>query len=98
MKTVLYQGRENATKNWRVMSEDLVAEYRTRGYEVRELVLKQEAATAVADLTALVTDAQAILAKYLPPNGISKADTITALLELLDGPRARTALTAAGAL
>lgn len=42
----------------------------------------------------LIEDAQGILAAHLPPNGPSKADTINALLELLDGPRSREALAA----
>ena len=41
----------------------------------------------------VITDAQAILARYLPPeSGISEHEVVNQLLELLDGPHARAAL------
>jgi len=48
-------------------------------------------------LVALVRRAQEILGAYLPPDGSSGQEAITALLELLDGPESRAALAAAGA-
>src|SRR5438105_9697283 len=56
----------------------------------------EAAAAPNAGLVALVQKAQGILAAYLPPTGPSKHDTITALLELLDGPESRAALANAG--
>jgi hypothetical protein len=44
------------------------------------------------DPLAIIRDCQAILAEYLPPGGITGADAIDRLLEILDGPRARAAL------
>lgn len=40
----------------------------------------------------VIRDAQKILSKYLPPDGISQHQALTELLDLLDGPRARAAL------
>ena len=53
---------------------------------------KAELVKARDHLASLVTDAQAILADYLPPDGISKDEAIDRLLTLLDGPRSRVAL------
>lgn len=41
---------------------------------------------------ALVRDCQKVLAAYLPPDGVSEKQTISALLDLLDGPRSRFVL------
>lgn len=50
---------------------------------------------AIAGLAKLVSDAQAVLASYLPPDGISKDEALSKLLYLLDGPQSRSALAAA---
>lgn len=42
--------------------------------------------------TDIIRDCQTILAEYLPPDGISAADAINRLLEILDGPRGRAAV------
>jgi hypothetical protein len=55
------------------------------------------ACNAHEQLVALTRRAQEILAAYLPPDGSSDQETITALLELFDGPESRAALAAAGA-
>ncbi len=47
--------------------------------------------------TAIITHAQAILAEYLPPDGMSKDCAIDMLLELLDGPDQREAQAATDA-
>lgn len=44
------------------------------------------------DALALIADCQAVLASYLPPDGISKDECINQLLGLLDGPRSRAVL------
>lgn len=48
----------------------------------------------IGQLVKLIEDAQSILAAHIEPTGPSKADTIDALLDLLDGPRSRAALSA----
>lgn len=47
---------------------------------------------AASDPRQIIRDCQAIIARHLPPDGPSAKDTITDLLEILDGPRARAAL------
>lgn len=46
----------------------------------------------VAGLSDIITEAQSILAKHLEPGGPDEKATISELLGLLDGPRARRAL------
>jgi hypothetical protein len=45
----------------------------------------------------IIRDCQAILAEYLPPDGITANDALNRLLEILDGPRARAAFATPGA-
>lgn len=42
-------------------------------------------------LNSIILQAQAILAAYLPPDGISKHEAINYLLDILDGPEQRAA-------
>ena len=46
----------------------------------------------IAEMKSIITDCQDILGAYLPPDGPSAKDTISMLLEILDGSRARAAL------
>lgn len=46
-----------------------------------------------SDPLQIIRDCQEILARHLPPDGPSAKDTISELLAILDGPRARAALT-----
>lgn len=51
--------------------------------------------TELEQLRSIVQDCQKLLAAHLEPRGPDASTTITALLEILDGPRARSAQRAA---
>lgn len=71
----------------------LAAERDALARELEIARLARKAVEAERDaLRELVTDAQAILAAHLPPDGANETATINALLTLLDGPRSRAAL------
>lgn len=63
-------------------------------WDERNATVAELTRPAVVPMLALVKDAQAILAAYLPPDGITKDEAISKLLELLDGPQSRAALKA----
>lgn len=54
--------------------------------------LSVHVAQHIDDLEAIIRDCQDVLTAYLPPDGMSRKDAISCLLEILDGPRARAVL------
>jgi hypothetical protein len=52
--------------------------------------------TEVEQLRSIVQDCQKLLAAHQPPRGPDAQTTIAALLDILDGPRARAAKQARG--
>lgn len=61
MKIVLYQGRPVESLTWMVLPESFVPDYRRLSYDVRELVLRDEAEKLVAKLAAAVKDQHAAI-------------------------------------
>lgn len=62
MRTILYQGKPSEKGHWMVLPADFVPSYKRLDYEVRELVLREEAELArVASFNAGVEKAAALV-------------------------------------
>lgn len=66
------------------------AELEKRIAELEEAL--REIVEMEVELASIIRDCQDILAAHLPPDGPSAKDTISMLLEILDGPRTRAVL------